>query len=72
MIRLLTILFVTTSGHGRGSDIYNSQHVDIDPIYTSEMELFKLKNRSQVEMCLRLLPEDKCLSFLFNADYFWL
>ena len=72
MVRLLTLLFVTAFGHGRGStDLYNSHHVNTDPIYTSEMETFVLKNRFQMQNCLKLMPEIKCLTYLFDSDFFW-
>ena len=54
MIKLLALLIVSTSGHGRvGKDIYNSHLVNTDPVQTPEMKLFIRKNRFKMENCLR-------------------
>ena len=53
LLGLLCICLPYLSAHDKDKGVYSSSHVKIGPVYTSAMKLFVLKNRYQMETCLR-------------------
>ena len=61
MFTILILLILSVSSHGRDpGKIYNSFHsAKLDPVVTSSMKLFKLKNRFAYMDCNR--SKQKCV-----------